>query len=148
LIDNTVTSASPERPTISLSDWAFMGHSFEARRWLADGLKLVGFDERLPVADGYAMGLAAEQTQYNFLYKNQPHPLNSPAPPPYSIQVAVGNQIRVPLQIGGDLYVNLEPGENFLIRLLNDDTRPVLCALYIDGVNTIGMQFQHPLLNP
>jgi hypothetical protein len=93
------------------------------------------------------MGLEAEQTQFSSLKKNQPHPLISGSTT-YSIQVVVGDEARPVKEIGDELFVRLDPGENFSIRLQNDDTRPVLCALYIDGVNTIGRQFQHPLMNP
>jgi len=147
LVENTEVVATAEKVTLSLSDWAFMGHSFEVRRWSADRLELVGFDESLALVDGNAMGLGAEQTQYNGLIRNRKHPLLA-APGPYAIQILVGNETRPANEIHGDLYVRLEPGENFGIRLQNDDTRPVLCAVYIDGVNTIGKQFQHPLMNP
>ena len=149
LIENTETIVKPEKVTLSLSDWAFMGNSFEARRWKGDRLELVGFSEGLSLAEGLAMGLGAEQSQHNYLIKDRPHPLLSESTSlPYGIQIVVGNEDLEIKEIGDKLYVELNPGQTFGVRMQNDLDRPVLCALYIDGVNTVGQQFQHPLVSP
>jgi hypothetical protein len=164
LEDSTVAIQARRTLDLILSDAAYMGESFEARRWGPNGIEVVGFDPELPRE--WAMGVGAdwERLQYASLKqvkeklaaegKPLPHPLEN-MQLPYGIELVVNGQSVAPERICDKLYVAIDPAEgppgqgpDIGIRMFNQSGHKVFMAIYIDGVNMINQQRELPYLTP
>lgn len=147
-----------------LSDAAYMGESFEARRWGPDGLENAGFPDTMPREQLMGVGPEWERLQYAGLQQVKaamedsgipfPHPLEN-ANVPYGIELIVDGQPAVPERICDKLYVAIDPSAqpgapapDIGIRMFNGSGRPVMMGIYIDGVTMINQQRQLPLMTP
>jgi hypothetical protein len=141
-----LAGAAREKVSPSLSDGAYMGESWELRRWTDAGLTNVGFDE---TGDGggsvspFGAGPVYEERQYAMVRRDRPHPLLDPAFP-YPVEIVVGSEVRAPVQVDGKLYVALEPGEVYAIRVKNLGPRPIYSAVFVDGINILGKTRETP----
>ena len=147
LKDGGLAASTREQVGVSLSDAAYMGESWELRRWTKDGLANVGLDDQA-AADGAAVspfgaGPVYEAAQYPKIRRDRPHPLLDPEFP-YPIQITVDDQVRQPVKVGDQLYVTLEPGDVYKIRVKNQCPQRVYLSLFVDGINTLGKQREHP----
>jgi hypothetical protein len=136
-----------EELSITLSDAAFMGESWELRRWGRDGtLRNVGLeavDAFGRAVSPFGVGHAYERAHYPLIRRDRPHPLVDPDCP-YKVRVAVDGRPLEPVAIGDRYYVALSPGASYEVRITEADRRPVLVALYVDGVNVRNMARDHP----
>jgi len=130
-----------------LSDAAFSGRSFEARRWVDGRVKAVGLNSRLGETRAFGLGAEYERLQLAAIVADGPHPLERPQFD-YGFAIVVDGKVRPWTRIGSELYVALEPGEKFGIHVWNDSDHDAFCGLFIDGVNTINKVFEHPLVTP
>jgi hypothetical protein len=164
LEDSTVAVQTKRTLDLILSDAAYMGESFEARRWGPGGIEIVGFDPELPRE--WAMGIGAEweRLQYASLRqvkeklaaegKRYPHPLEN-MQLPYGIELVVNGQPVAPERICDKLYVAIDPaagppgqGPDIGIRMFNQSGHKVFVAIYIDGLNMIDQQRELPFMTP
>lgn len=120
----------------SLTDFAYMGHSFEARRWVNDRMLPVGLKNDSNQVGSGDLPLAE-------LKQDQPHPMTSKNFP-YGISIAVPGREAYTTPVNQDLYVALNENEKYSIQVWNTGPRPVYMALYIDGINTIGKALESP----
>lgn len=137
-----------EELQIGLSDAAYMGESWELRRWSDDGTTLlnIGLEDSkaLPRSAIFGTGPRMEQRQYRWIDRSRPHPLAQGSGFPASIEVIVAGQTR-PLQAaGGHQYVALEEGEEPVIRVTNRGSKDIYALLLIDGINVLGKRREHP----
>lgn len=138
----------PQETRRSLSDLAFAGKSFEIRRWQGNELTLPGFradaagTQRL-----YGLGYWHELDQAQQLRSQLPHPL-SIEDFPLKIVIAVDEQPRDLVPVGDRFYLTASDGERIEFWFQNRSNHKVLVALYIDGENTLGQAYQHPLQTP
>lgn len=131
-----------------LSDAAYEGRSFEVRRWDGATLIPIGLDAgtaALSEANGW--GSEFEKEHLAKLKSQSRHPLEDPALP-YQFEVAVQGQVRKPERIGDRLYIQLEPGEEFAVRVGNSTGHKLFMGIWIDGVNIYGKMLEHPLNVP
>lgn len=122
----------------TLAKAAYMGESWELRRWEDGKLKNLGIDleGKLP----FGKGVRWEKYHYASLRDELVHPIDI-ADFPYQIKVLVDGKWRKPEAFDGDngrkYVVALNPGEVYEVGLVNDGDEPVYVALYIDGVNSV-----------
>lgn len=157
----SVFSAAETNPR-TVSDAVYAGESFELRRWVADNSgrwQLTKDRMRLRGDAAYGLGPVFEQMQYASMTGKPQHPLlqqNNPL----GFRVVVyrtetRNENGQPLvttvkeerplqQIGDEVYVALEPGEEYGVDLWNVSPRETYALLYVDGVNSINAKLQHP----
>jgi len=123
---------------LTLSKAAFQGQSWELRRWNGDRLESVGID--LPDPEPFGVGPAWEKKQYVSLRSGPMHPQLVPDCP-YRVSIEVNGKPRAPQPLnsrpGAPLLVELNEGEVYRVILENRSQKPALCALYIDGANSI-----------
>jgi hypothetical protein len=164
LEDSTVAVQTRRTLDLILSDAAYTGESFEARRWGPDGIEIVGFDPELPREWAMGVGAEWERLQYASLRQVQeklaaegkplPHPLENMLLP-YGIELVVNGQSVAPERICDKLYVAIDPadgpqgqGPDVGIRMFNQSGHRVFIAIYIDGVNMINQQRELPIMTP
>jgi hypothetical protein len=136
---DTAPSVNSHRSNLkSLTDFAYMGHSFEAQRWINDSLVPVGLNGKANLTADSRGDLPLTE-----LKRDQPHPMTSESFP-YRIGVAVEGREATVTPIDRDLYVALNENEKYAIQVWNTGPRPVYIALYIDGINTIGKSLEGP----
>jgi hypothetical protein len=123
----------------SIADFAYMGGSFEARRWVKDELVPVG----LKAADS----APAKTAPFSLLKLEQPHPLQQKNFP-YGFEVVMRSRGVQASAIDDAMYVELNEDEVYEIRVWNNGPRPVYMGLYIDGINTIGKELEGPAETP
>ncbi len=129
---------------LSIAGAAYMGESFELRRWQAGQLVNVGLSQNvgrnafIPADYNPAQGLSP-----NDVRRDRPHPLLDPSFP-FATEVLVREQPRPLRSIGGRVYVALEPGESYHVRVQNRTDQPVFAALFVDGLNALGKKREHP----
>lgn len=134
---DTGASVRSQRSDIkNLTDFAYMGHSFEARRWVNDRMLPLGLKGDPNLLGSGDIPLAE-------LKQDQPHPMISKSFP-YGIGVAVSGREAYAASVKQDLYVALNENEKYSIQVWNTGPRPVYMALYIDGINTIGKALEGP----
>ncbi len=144
LRDGSVAGTGREDVFLSLSDAAYMGESWELRRWVGNQLQIVGLrsdrsgdrDSQLSL---YGDGDLYERMHYSQIRRDRPHPLANPDCP-YRLAVAVNEQERPLVRIGDRMYVTLDPGDVYWIRAQNKLPRPVYLTVFVDGVNILGKQ--------
>lgn len=146
LKNDGLATSTREQVGISLSDAAYMGESWELRRWTKDGLVNVGLDDQ--GVDGTAVspfgaGPVYEAAQYPKVRRDRPNPLVDPEFP-FSIEIVVEDQVKKPVKVGDQFYVPLEPGDVYKIRVKSRCPRRVYLSLFVDGINTLGKQREHP----
>lgn len=135
----------------TLSDLAFSGLSFEARRWVDGQMTYPGFRNDLMLEARKMLagiGEGHESFQAGFLRDDLTHPLASPDFP-FQILIKVtgaqGIETTRPLQaIGGEFYLPVSDGEQIATYFQNRTSKDVLLGLYIDGENSRGKVYQHP----
>lgn len=120
----------------NLTDFAYMGYSFEAQRVVNDRLVPVGLKSD---PNSFLPG----DIPLSELKSDQPHPMTSKSFP-YRIGVAVAGREAYVTPIQQELYVGLNENEKYSIQVWNTGPRPVYMALYIDGINTIGKALEGP----
>ena len=137
-----------EELPIGLSDAAYMGESWELRRWSDDGSTLVnvGLEDTgaSPKSALFGTGPRMEQRQYRWIDRSRPHPLATGSNFPATIEVAVNGKQR-PLKVSGsNQYVSLEEGEEPVIKVSNIGTKDVYSLVFVDGINVMGKTREHP----
>lgn len=137
-----------EELQIGLSDAAYMGESWELRRWNADGSKLlnVGLEDTgaSPKSAIFGTGPRMEQRQYRWIDRTRPHPLTQGSGFPATIEVLVGGQKRPLQSVGAHQYVALEENEEPVIRVTNQGSKDVYSLVFVDGINVMGKKREHP----
>jgi hypothetical protein len=147
LRDNSAALRVRQEYRKSLSDAAFSGESFVVREWKNGSLDANGLSGGLL----FDTGAAAEKEQYAKLMP-QDHPLLRDDYP-LGIGIEVGGELRTPKVVDGQLVVQLDVGEEYVIRAWNrgDEAKgdpKVFMGLYVDGVNTVGATRERPELTP
>ncbi len=147
LRDNSAALRVRQEYRKSLSDAAYSGESFVVREWKNGSLDASGLTGGLL----FDPGAAAEKEQYASLAP-QDHPLRRDDYP-FGIGVEVNGELRTPKVIDGQLVVQLDIGDEYVIRAWNrgDEANgdpKVFMALYVDGVNTVGAIRERPDLTP
>ncbi len=146
--DGFVTYSKDFDDERTLSKAAYQGESWELRRWTGSKLKNVGLrldddDEKIAFGKGHRW----ESLQYASLSNDIEHPRDIDGFP-YSFDILVDGKIRKPRGFDGvhgkSYVVELNPGENYTVVLNNKSNKPVYCALYIDGMNSIDKKRQEP----
>ena len=149
LKDNSLVSVSKEPTFISLSDAAYMGESWELRRWSGDRLDIVGLRN---ATEGpfrsvknvlYGTGMAFDRALYSLIRRDRPHPLLDPACA-FRMAVVVDGQERPLVSVGTRVYSALDPGDTYWIRIQNRLSRPVYMSVFVDGINILGKKREHP----
>lgn len=147
--DSSLAGAATESVEVSLSDAAYMGESWELRRWSGNRLAIVGLR---PPADGPAARMPNalygdsplwENILYELIRRDRPHPLLDPACA-FRMVVVVDGQERPLERVGNKVYSALDPGENYVIRVQNRIARPVYMSVFVDGINILGKRREHP----
>jgi len=137
-----------EELQIGLSDAAYMGESWELRRWSDDGSTLlnVGLEDTgaSPKSAIFGTGPRMEQRQYRWIDRTLPHPLAKGSKFPASIDVMVSGKNRPLQSVGQNLYVALEAGEEPVIHVANTGPKDVYALVFVDGVNVMGKKREHP----
>ena len=133
----------------TLSDAAYMGQSFEIRRWTNGALQNVGLNLDGSLAFGASFDDEVRQQKNLKAAGESTSPLAS-SDCPYRIAVVVNGQQRQLEEIGGKFFVRLERGEEYAVSLWNKSEKPAYFAVYIDGVNSISRDpsrrgLEHPL---
>jgi len=144
--DGTLAATARERVRVTLASAAYMGESWELRRWTEAGLENVGLapeDAQGSATSPFGAGPIYEERQYALIRRDLPHPLLSPEFP-FPLEILVGDEARKPEEVGGRLYVTLEPGESYKIRVQNRSPRRVYTSVFVDGVNILGKELETP----
>jgi len=129
----------------TLGKTAYMGESWEVRRWKNGKLRNEGFDldGKLP----FGKGRKWERYQYTKLKRNLDNPLDIDDFP-YNIKIYVGDSRRRPEKFAtddGDKYVvALNDGDVYRLSVQNDSDEPVYMAVYIDGLSGIDRELLEP----
>jgi hypothetical protein len=137
-----------EELPIGLSDAAYMGESWELRRWSKDGSKLlnVGLEDSgaSPKSALFGTGPRMEQRQYRWIDRSKPHPLTADSRFPAAIDIILKGELR-PLQTAGqNQYVTLEANEEPVIKVSNRGPKDVYSLVFVDGLNVMGKKPEHP----
>jgi hypothetical protein len=137
-----------EELLIGLSDAAYMGESWNLRRWSADGKTLlnIGLEESgaVPGSALFGTGPRMEQRQYQWIDRKRPHPLTVDSGLPIGIDILVSSKKR-PIRVStNDAFVALDDGEEPVIRLSNSGSQDVYALMFVDGVNVMGKHREHP----
>ena len=137
-----------EELQIGLSDAAYMGESWELRRWSDDGSTLlnVGLEDSgaSPKTALFGTGPRMEQRQYKWIDRSRPHPLTEDTKVPVSVEVVVNGRSRPLIAATQNQYVALEAGEEPVIRVANNGPKDVYALAFVDGVNVLGKKREHP----
>jgi hypothetical protein len=137
-----------EELQIGLSDAAYMGESWELRRWSDDGLTLlnVGLEDSgaSPKDALFGTGPRMEQRQYKWIDRSRRHPLAAGSKFPAAVEVVVNGSSRPLISAGQNLYVALEDGEEPVIKVANHGTKDVYALVFVDGINVMGKKREHP----
>lgn len=137
-----------EELQIGLSDAAYMGESWELRRWNADGSKLlnVGLEDSgaSPKSALFGTGPRMEQRQYKWIDRSRPHPLVDGTKFPASVEVVVNGNTRPLIAAAPNQYVELESGEEPVIKVANNGAKDIYALVFVDGINVMGKKREHP----
>jgi hypothetical protein len=137
-----------EELLIGLSDAAYMGESWELRRWSDDGTMLlnVGLEDTgaSPKSALFGTGPRMEQRQYRWIDRTRPHPLAEGSRFPATVDVAVNEKKRSLLAVDQNQYVALEADEEPVIRVANSGSKDVYVLVFVDGINVLGKKREHP----
>ncbi|QDU96855.1 hypothetical protein [Lignipirellula cremea] len=126
---------------LTLGKAAYMGDSFEVRRWIDGRLQNVGID-----IDGdraFGAGPNWEREHYVHMSARLPHPY-AVRDFPYEIQIRANGQIRDGVPVEDKFVTELNPGENYSIRVRNNSDEDVYMALFVDGVCTLEKELLEP----
>lgn len=66
----------------------------------------------------------------------------------FGFDVQVAKQDVRTAKIGEDIYVAVEEGDTYTLRVWNKSPKPVYMGMYIDGINTIGKELEGPAFTP
>jgi len=136
------------RDVNTFSKAAYMGDSFELRRWEGDTLLNLGIETDHPqfAEDShweFGLGEKWEKEQFQYLKSSYEHPLDVDGFP-FEIEIVVDDTVRKPKKVRGKYLVELNPGEEYAVYIKNGADQPVAVALYVDGVNSIDKQRREP----
>jgi len=143
--DGFVTYSQHFQEDRTLSKAAYMGESWELRRWEDGELVNVGFDleERAP----FGKGTKWERYQYSKLKDDLTHPLDV-AGFPFIFEIFVNGKKReaekFETEDGPKYAVAMDEGDLYSVRLRNDSDKPVYAGLYIDGLTSIDKELREP----
>jgi hypothetical protein len=148
IADGTLAGTARERVSPTLGDGAYMGESWELRRWTRAGLINVGLREEAQGSEGgvvspFGAGPGYSAAQYPLIRRDRRHPLDDPECP-FRLAVKVDGQGRHLTKVGNDSYVALEPGEAYAVEVQNRTDRRVYMAQFIDGINVLGKRRENP----
>jgi hypothetical protein len=143
LNDGTSTGRTKQSTKITLGDAAYMGESWELRRWTDRGLVNVGLKAEENSVSPFGDGLAYSAEQFKLIRGDRPHPLEDPEFP-YPVSIWVRRQKRELIKIKKDFYCALDPSESYAIQIKNTTTRPAYVAFFVDGINTRGKMRESP----
>lgn len=143
--DSSAVADAQSTHWLTLSDAAYMGESWELRRWTPGGIVNVGLDAKKFINDygPFASGPVSEEFQYTAILRNRPHPLLD-SECPYRMSIFVDGQQRPLIPVKDRLYVALEPGDVYQIRVESRSPRPAYLSLFVDGINILGKTREHP----
>ena len=145
--DSSVSAVRSEDTRLTLADAAYMGESWELRRWSGGRLLIVGLkptEGGLGSGNGlYGASKLYQSVHYPLIRRDRPHPLLD-ANCPYRMSVRVDGEDRRLVRVGNRLYLALDPGETYSIGVASRSTRDAYLCLFVDGINVLGKQRQHP----
>jgi hypothetical protein len=124
----------------TLAKAAYMGQSWELRRWEDGKLTNLGFD--LDGKKAFGKGVKWESYQYRMLRDDLLHPMDI-ADFPYRVDILVDGRKLTPspfdFKDGKErmFVVPLNDGDMYAIQLENQTDRPTYVALFIDGACSI-----------
>lgn len=147
LVTNTADRSQSADFRISLSEAAYMGTSFEVRRWVDGKLVNVGLEG---LSDKEAMGVDYNWEVFHFsrLKQHERHPLLDPSLP-YGIELIVNGETATPIEVGSDLFVELDTEDKLQLRIVNKlQDKRVVVGLYVDGINSINKVRELPIMTP
>ena len=136
------------RDVNTLGKAAYMGDSFEIRRWSGDKVINVGIRSDHPQFEEdskwqFGKGKKWEREQFQYLKTTLDHPFDTDGFP-YNLKVVVDGEARKPQEVRGKYLIELNPGEEYSVQLINDTQHRALVALYIDGINSIDKELREP----
>lgn len=143
LRDGSIAASATEKGGVSLSDAAYMGESWELRRWSGGKLVNVGLDTSRESTSPFGQGPIYELMHYGMIRRDRPHPLQDDTFP-YPASVSVDGQQRPVTRIGSEVWVALDPGDTYRVHLANRSDRDAYLALFVDGVSVLGKKRGHP----
>ncbi len=128
---------------LSIAGAAYLGDSFELRRWKGSQLTNVALHKgRTGLAWASAKDFSIEG-KYDDICRLPKHPLSISAFP-FRISVMVDGVRRPVVYINRQAYVALDMGEEYALRIENQCGSPVYTAVFVDGINILGKEPQHP----
>jgi hypothetical protein len=144
LIDlkGSVVASAANQTDLDLPTAAYMGESWELRRWTDHGMINIGLNEHSPFFPFEAVDFA-DTILYREIRRDRPHPLADPASP-FTMAVLVAGKDRPVVRVGDQYYVALDPGESYEIRIENRSPRGAYLSLFVDGINVLGKKREHP----
>lgn len=135
-------AATDAKVRMSIADAALAGESFELRRWRGSELKNVGL-HRAGTTEWAEPTDFNSNGKYDDICRSRKHPLDHPLCP-FEVTVLVDGEERQPLYLEHKAFVALDASETFAIRVKNGSSRNVYVALFVDGVNVLGKNVEHP----
>lgn len=132
-----------DRP-MSLADAVYAGKSIEVMRYSGGGLIPIGFAVPFRFGQRTDFPLNPAAPEYNFSF-DLPHPVANPKCP-YQLRIFVEgvNRKFVYHPQLDDVYVPLDPGESFSVRVTNKTNRKATVVAYVDGINILRMGRELP----
>ncbi len=127
----------------SIAGAAYLGDSFELRRWQRGQLTNVALHKNptgVPWASAKDFSI---EGKYDDICRLPRHPL-SIAACPFRMSVMVDGVRRRVVYIDRQAYVPLDMGEEYAIHIENHCGNDVYTAVFVDGINILGKQPQHP----
>lgn len=145
--DGAVATSATENASLSVEDGAYAGESWELRRWVGSRLTNVGLAAKSPLTqqDVSPFGFEGMYSllHYRMIRRDRPHPLND-STFPYPLRVSVDGEQRRLHPVGNKVYTVLDPGETYKIHLGAAGQKDVYASLFVDGINVLGKQREHP----
>jgi hypothetical protein len=140
-LKGSVVGSAAKPTSVDLSTAAYMGESWELRRWTDAGLINVGLNEKTEFP--FLSGSYGELISYGMVLPNRPYPLEVSACP-FTMSVLVNGKPRPRVAVGNQHYVALDPGETYEILIENRAPRGATLSLFVDGINILGKKRENP----
>lgn len=128
---------------LSIAGAAYFGDSFELRRWHANTLLNVGIHCPASSTDWIKSTDRSTRGEFSNVCRDKPHPLADPDCG-FRMRILVDGKERPMRFIGNKPYAVLNPGESYVVNLINDTLQDVCLAVFVDGVNALGKNVEHP----
>ena len=142
-----VVMVADEELQLSLSDAAYLGESWELRRWTDAGqLTNIGLNDvgaRGQKISPFGYGRAYELAHYALIRRDRSNPQLEPECP-YKLSIRSGEGTIDLTPLGERLYAAIEPGDTYSIVVSSKSSKPTNLALYVDGVNVRGKVRDNP----